>query len=146
MTMTDTTFLTILRAPSRPGRAPASARQAVLLAGVLLAGALAGCGDKPAAQATAAAAAAKASASAADPNLVAAPKALAERLEVQRVVRRPVSEPLSVVGRIDFDEQSVARIGASAALRVMSLSVASQQRAPPPGPGPVRRRSNSLGT
>jgi cobalt-zinc-cadmium efflux system membrane fusion protein len=122
MTMTATTFLTILRVPSRPGDAPAPVRQAVLLAGLLLAAALAGCGDKPAAQASAAAAAAKAAAPPADPNLVAAPKALAERLEVQRVVRRPVSEPLSVVGRIDFDEQSVARIGASVTGRITDLA------------------------
>jgi membrane fusion protein, heavy metal efflux system len=122
MTMTATTFLTILRVPSRPGDAPAPVRQAVLLAGLLLAAALAGCGDKPAAQSSAAAAAAKAAASPADPNLVAAPKALAERLEVQRVVRRPVSEPLSVVGRIDFDEQSVARIGASVTGRITDLA------------------------
>jgi cobalt-zinc-cadmium efflux system membrane fusion protein len=94
----------------------------VLLAGVLLVGALAGCGDKSAEQASASAAAAKAAAPPADPNLVAAPQALADRLEVQRVERRPISEPLSVVGRIDFDEQSVARIGASVTGRITDLA------------------------
>jgi len=122
MTMTATTPLSFLSCPSRPGRAPALARHAVLLAGVLLVGALAGCGDKSAEQASAAAAAAKAAAPPADPNLVAAPQALADRLEVQRVERRPISEPLSVVGRIDFDEQSVARIGASVTGRITDLA------------------------
>jgi cobalt-zinc-cadmium efflux system membrane fusion protein len=122
MTMTATTRLSFLSSPFRPDRASALARQAVLLAGVLLASALAGCGDKPAEQASAAAAAAKAAAPPADPNLVVAPKALADRLEVQRVERRPISEPLSVVGRIDFDEQSVARIGASVTGRITELA------------------------
>jgi cobalt-zinc-cadmium efflux system membrane fusion protein len=81
---------------------------------------LAACGDRtPATPAAAPAAAAKPTP--ADPALVAAPKTLAERLVLATVERRPVSEPLEVAGRIDFDEQSVARIGANVTGRVTEL-------------------------
>jgi cobalt-zinc-cadmium efflux system membrane fusion protein len=90
---------------------------------VLIALALAGCGDKAEAPtaAEAASAAATATKAPADPNLVAPPKTLAERLELRTIERRPVTEPLEVAGRIDFDEQSVARIGATVTGRVTEL-------------------------
>jgi len=101
-------------------RAPSS--RAGLAVALLLTGVLAGCGDRPADPAAAAAVSAKAATAPADPNVVAAPPSLAERLELGRVERRPVTEPLSVVGRIDFDEQSVARIGASVTGRITDLA------------------------
>lgn len=103
---------------------PSRARRAVALAVLLpLAAALAACGDKGAAQASAPASAeaAKPARPASDPNLVAAPASLADRLKLAPVERRPISEPLSVVGRVDFDEQAVARIGASVTGRVTEL-------------------------
>lgn len=50
------------------------------------------------------------------------PEALLERVVVQPVRRQPISEPLSVVGRVDFDEHSVARIGASVTGRVTDIN------------------------
>lgn len=116
----------IARLPS-----PSVLRRATLAAA--LATALVACGDKPAppqggASADAAKAAAKASS---DPSLVIAPPSLLERVKVAAVERKPVSEPLSVVGRIDFDEQSVARIGASVTGRVTELQGAVGQTVRP---------------
>ena len=102
-----------------------SARRA---AGLLLLAALAACDSKsPQANADGSPAAAAAPASAAaskpaDTSVIAAPPSLAQRLEIRPLERRPVSEPLSVVGRIDFDEQSVARIGASVTGRLTDLT------------------------
>jgi cobalt-zinc-cadmium efflux system membrane fusion protein len=95
--------------------------------------ALAACGDKEASPPAAAAgdAAKGAARTPSDPNLVAAPAALVERLQLAPVERRPVSEPLSVVGRIDFDEQTVARIGASVTGRVTELAGAVGQSVRP---------------
>lgn len=108
---------------SSAGRA-AHPRRASFAAAVVLAALLAACGDKPASPPAAAGGAASASASKgapADPLVVNAPKSLLDRLQVAAVERRPVSEPLEVAGRIDFDEQSVARIGASVTGRVTEL-------------------------
>jgi cobalt-zinc-cadmium efflux system membrane fusion protein len=58
---------------------------------------------------------------AADKNLVTVPPALAERLKVEPIERRRIAEPLSVVGRIDFNEQTVSRIGSSVTGRVTQL-------------------------
>lgn len=58
---------------------------------------------------------------AADRTLVTVPPALTERLKVAAVERRKITEPLSVVGRIDFNEQTVSRIGASVTGRVTQL-------------------------
>ncbi len=114
---------TTVPSPTTPARRCAAPPRVVVAAALLFATALAGCGDeKPAAQGGGTAAVAKTAAPQADPALVAAPKALAERLELRRVERRPVTEPLSVVGRIDFDEQSVARIGASVTGRITDLA------------------------
>ncbi|MEN9317336.1 MAG: hypothetical protein RIS35_3729 [Pseudomonadota bacterium] len=115
-----------LRLPSR-GRAatadaPARPRFAPIAAAVALAAALAACGDKPSAPPAAGGAGPSATKAApADPSMVSAPKSLLERLEVATVERRPVTEPLEVAGRIDFDEQSVARIGATVTGRVTEL-------------------------
>jgi len=58
---------------------------------------------------------------AADPNLVAAPDSLLKVLKIAEAGTAPVSETLRVAGRIDFDEQRVARIGAPVTGRVMEL-------------------------
>ena len=62
-----------------------------------------------------------------DPSLVQPPDSLVERLKEARVERRPVVEPLSVVGRIDFDEHNVARIGSNVTGRVTELNAAPGQ-------------------
>ncbi|GAB2180861.1 efflux RND transporter periplasmic adaptor subunit [Denitratisoma sp. agr-D3] len=56
-----------------------------------------------------------------DPNLVTAPDSLLKVLKVAETGTAPVSETLRVAGRIDFDEQRVARIGAPVTGRVMEL-------------------------
>jgi cobalt-zinc-cadmium efflux system membrane fusion protein len=100
---------------------------------VAVAAALAACGDRDAAPpVTPAGDTAKGATRApSDPGLVVAPAALVERLQVAPVEQRPVSEPLSVVGRIDFDEQTVARIGASVTGRVTELAGAVGQSVRP---------------
>lgn len=57
-----------------------------------------------------------------DPAVVQPPDSLVERLKQATVERRPVVEPLSVVGRIDFDEHNVARIGSNVTGRVTELN------------------------
>jgi cobalt-zinc-cadmium efflux system membrane fusion protein len=109
------------RRSSGPAASPAARRSGTLAAALLVAAALTACGDKQDAPAPAASAA-KPAGTPSDPNVVAAPATLAERLVVKPVERRPVTEPLEVVGRIDFDEQSVARIGASVTGRVTELT------------------------
>lgn len=101
----------------------ASALNACLM--VLTVALLAGCGkDAPSSAApaspTTAAAAPRAPS---DPLLVAPPASLQQRLRTGSVERRLVTEPLSVVGRIDFDEQSVSRIGSSVTGRITELAV-----------------------
>lgn len=98
----------------------AKALNACLMA--LAAALLAGCGkDAPSSAAPASTTAAAAPRAPADPLLVAPPAALQQRLRTASVERRLVTEPLSVVGRIDFDEQSVARIGSSVTGRITEL-------------------------
>lgn len=58
---------------------------------------------------------------AADPNLVNAPDSLIKVLKVAEAGTAPVSETLRVAGRVDFDEQRVARIGAPVTGRVTEL-------------------------
>ncbi|WP_084544797.1 efflux RND transporter periplasmic adaptor subunit [Derxia gummosa] len=84
-----------------------------------LAAALAGCGKD--ASTEAAAGTEQAAAAPSDPNLVTAPPALAGQLKTVTVGKTAVAEPLHVVGRIDFDEQRVARIGANVTGRVTEL-------------------------
>ena len=103
-------------APRTPLSRPALAAVLMLLA------AIAGCSDSPApASAPATRPAATAPATPADPRVVQPAASLVERLAVRPVARRPVSEPLSVVARVEFDEQSVARIGASVTGRITEL-------------------------
>ncbi len=86
---------------------------------------LAGCG-KLAAD-SAAVEAEKRSAPPKDPDLIVAQPSLASRLKVAQVDRQPISERFRVPGRIDFDEQNVARIGASVSGRVTELFVSPGQ-------------------
>ncbi len=72
--------------------------------------------------------AAKAAQQAADPNVVVAPPALTARLKVAPAGQQAVSERLRVPGQIDFDEQRVARIGASVTGRVTELFVVPGQQ------------------
>ncbi|MEI7431312.1 MAG: efflux RND transporter periplasmic adaptor subunit [Betaproteobacteria bacterium] len=58
-----------------------------------------------------------------DLNLVTAPDSLISVLTVAEVSTAPVSETLRVAGRVDFDEQRVARIGAPVTGRVVELLV-----------------------
>jgi cobalt-zinc-cadmium efflux system membrane fusion protein len=83
-----------------------------LLFAVLTAAALAGC-NKEGAKAPAA--------QAADPALVAPDEALRGQLKVVAVSRQPLSETLRVAGHIDFDEQRLARIGATVTGRVVQV-------------------------
>lgn len=64
---------------------------------------------------------AKAAQAAADPNLVVAQPTLVQRLKVAPVGKQAISERLRVPGQIAFDEQRVARIGASVTGRVTEL-------------------------
>lgn len=64
---------------------------------------------------------AKAAQQATDPSVVVAPPTLTARLKVAPVGQQAVSERLRVPGQIDFDDQRVARIGASVTGRVTEL-------------------------
>ncbi|SDH63973.1 efflux RND transporter periplasmic adaptor subunit [Propionivibrio dicarboxylicus] len=56
-----------------------------------------------------------------DPNVVTAPETLNGVLKVAEVGTAPISDTLRVAGRVDFDEQHVARIGAPITGRVVEL-------------------------
>lgn len=84
---------------------------------LLLALGLNGCNDDPAQ--TPASAPASAPAGAAD--LLTPPPGLLRTLKIAPVGTAQVSETLRVAGRVDFDEQRVARIGAPVTGRVMEL-------------------------
>ncbi|WP_353228282.1 efflux RND transporter periplasmic adaptor subunit [Novosphingobium sp.] len=56
-----------------------------------------------------------------DPLQVTAPAALVARLKIAPVTMTPVSETLRVAGQIDFDENRVARIGATVTGRVAAM-------------------------
>jgi cobalt-zinc-cadmium efflux system membrane fusion protein len=58
---------------------------------------------------------------AADPNQVTAPDSLLPQIKLAALGTAPISETLRVAGRIDFDEQRVARIGAPVTGRVVDL-------------------------
>lgn len=104
-------------------RAPASRGPATLAVLALL---LAACGakDAPTAAGAASAPAAPAPAAArtdADPLRVTAPASLMDRLATVEARRQPIAEPLAVTARVDFNEQAVARIGASVTGRVTDM-------------------------
>lgn len=56
-----------------------------------------------------------------DPSLVTAAPELLAQLKLADVSRQPVAEMLRVAGRIDFDEQRLARIGATVTGRVTQI-------------------------
>lgn len=60
-------------------------------------------------------------AAAADPNLVTATAVLQQQIKVEAAETAAVSETMRVAGRVDFDEQRVARIGAPVTGRVVEL-------------------------
>ncbi|WP_201262387.1 efflux RND transporter periplasmic adaptor subunit [Azospira sp. I13] len=91
--------------PRRPSRLAAL----LLVASVTLLGA---CGKE----------APPAAAAPVDPNLVSAAEGLQAQLKVVPVGAVPVSETLRVAGRLDFDEQRIARIGATVTGRVTQIS------------------------
>lgn len=96
--------------------APSSFSSSIRLAGVALAAMLllGACG-KDAANDT------KAAQQAVAPNLVVAQPTLLQRLKVAPVGKQPIAEHLRVPGQIAFDEQRVARIGATVTGRVTEL-------------------------
>lgn len=98
-------------------------RRAIALAvsTALLAAGLAGCGESSSADAPQAAASAASAAAPADPLVVQPSPTLAQRVKDAKVSEAPVSEPLEVVGRIDFNEQTLARIGAAVTGRITEL-------------------------
>jgi len=63
----------------------------------------------------------KAVAPVADPSLVAPAPELLEQLKLKTVATEPVAETLRVAGKIDFDEQRLARIGATVTGRVTQI-------------------------
>lgn len=85
--------------------------------------ALAACGDKAEAPKTdkAGAAAGAASAPAADPMVVNATAELQQRLKTATVQKTAVAETLAVVGRLDFNEQGMSRVGSAVTGRVSEL-------------------------
>jgi cobalt-zinc-cadmium efflux system membrane fusion protein len=95
---------------------------------LLLAAALTACGDDATKAPAAAASAPDAAASAADANVVKAAPELAQRLKIAPASRAQVAEPLAVVGRLDFNEQSMARVGATVTGRVTELQAQPGQR------------------
>lgn len=108
-----------LGAPDLPRSQPRPpSRSLSLVLPLCVAVLLAACGKESAPQAAVPTKSAKAT----DPSLVSPPASLVERLQVKAIERRPVSEPLSVVGRIEFDGQTVARIGSTVTGRVTELS------------------------
>ncbi|MDX3906588.1 MAG: efflux RND transporter periplasmic adaptor subunit [Pigmentiphaga sp.] len=76
--------------------------------------ALAACGEKPAPVA--------APTEAGDPNIVVADDAMRQRIQVAPATLEPFSDILRVAGRIDFDRQRMARIGASVTGRVTDIT------------------------
>ncbi|WP_420227577.1 efflux RND transporter periplasmic adaptor subunit [Pigmentiphaga litoralis] len=105
---------------------------------VALAIALSACGDK--APETAAPAA-----PAGDPAIVTADEAMASRIKVATITKQPFGEMLRVSGRIDFDIERVARIGATVTGRVTEIR-AELGQAVKPGDVLARLHSSELGT
>lgn len=75
-----------------------------------------------------------------DPTLVAPSSELLAQLKLAEVGRAPVAETLRVAGRIDFDEQRLARIGATVTGRVTQIDALLGQSV---GKGEVLARLNS---
>lgn len=81
---------------------------------LLIAGLLAGCGEEKSTSSKAAAQ---------DPLSVTPAAELGSQLKVLEVARESVAELLRVTGNVDFDEQRVARIGATVTGRVVEVDV-----------------------
>jgi cobalt-zinc-cadmium efflux system membrane fusion protein len=109
----------------------------LIAASVALSLALSGCGGEPDPV--------PAPAVPSDPQLVVADEALQSRLTLATVAIEPFSEVLRVAGRIDFDRQRVARIGASVTGRVTDIN-ATLGQAVKPGDVLARLHSSELGT
>lgn len=100
----QTSLPALLAAPQRRWRHAALA--------ALFAASLAGCGGE----------APKTVAAPVDPLLVQATPELAQSLKIGPVASLPLAETLRVAGRLDFDEQRLARIGAPVTGRVTEIS------------------------
>ncbi len=103
---------------------------------VVLSVALSACGDKPEPLAAA---------PLQDPTLVLADPALLARIKVDSAQAEAFSDVLRVAGRIDFDRQRMARIGASVTGRVTNINAALGQ-AVKPGDVLARLHSSELGS
>lgn len=103
---------------------------------VVLGVALSACGDKPEQLAEA---------PLQDPTLVLADPALLARIKVDSAQAEAFSDVLRVAGRIDFDRQRMARIGASVTGRVTDINAALGQ-AVKPGDVLARLHSSELGS
>lgn len=79
-----------------------------------------------------------------DPSLITPPPALRQRLKIAPAGRTPVAEILRVAGRLDFDEQRLARIGAPITGRVAEIR-ATLGQAVKPGETLARINSTELG-
>jgi len=90
---------------------PAAGRWGLLAA---LCFVLAACGDKLATEA--------APAEVVDPSIVVASEALQARIKIAPIATEPFSDVLRVAGRIDFDRQRMARIGAPVTGRVTDIN------------------------
>lgn len=117
-----------LRAPRRAGLALAAALTAALLS-------LSGCGKEDAKPAAA---------TVADPTLVTPQPALLQSLKVAAAEPTQVADTLRVAGRLDFDEQRLARIGAPITGRVSEIR-ATLGQAVKPGEMLARINSTELG-
>src|SRR5512133_395574 len=75
-----------------------------------------------------------------DPSVVRPAEELLAQLKLAEVDKRPMAETLRVAGRIDFDEQRLARIGATVTGRVTQIDALLGQSV---GKGEVLARLNS---
>lgn len=105
---------------------------------VAMAIALSACGDKAPATPVS-------EAPATDPALVTANESMTARLKVAPIVKQPFGEVLRVSGRIDFDRERIARIGASVTGRVTDIKAELGQSVKP-GDMLARLHSSELGT
>ncbi|MFW7346512.1 MAG: efflux RND transporter periplasmic adaptor subunit [Pigmentiphaga sp.] len=113
---------------------PAAARWSLLAAVCLV---LAACGDKPANEAE--------PAEVLDPSIVVASEAMLARIKIAPVSTEPFSDVLRVAGRIDFDRQRMARIGAPVTGRVTDINT-TLGAAVKPGDVLARLHSTELGS
>ncbi|MPS27063.1 efflux RND transporter periplasmic adaptor subunit [Pigmentiphaga sp.] len=113
---------------------PAAGRWSLLAAFCLV---LAACGDKPSTEA--------APAEVLDPGIVIADEAMQARIKISAISVEPFSDVLRVAGRIDFDRQRMARIGAPVTGRVTDINT-TLGAAVKPGDVLARLHSTELGS